>query len=256
MSFGAAGPAHEQSAAPRSTLDVSQVHAAARAAAAAAGGPLLSLDTSTQTASLSLVTPDAVDVTRLDARLLPSEAVMPALVATLEAAQLSPHALRALIIGLGPGSFTGLRVGLATFKGLGYAASLPLYGTSSLAMLAAAAGPGRVTVVRDARRGSAYLGTYTVERDGTATALAEDACLDVGALPARLAALAAAPGPYVAVGDAAAQALLPGLQPLPAPDATLLVVQAAARLARGEADDLSSLAPAYLQAMVPPGRTA
>lgn len=229
--------------------------AAARACATTLRGPILALDTSTDSASLALVTPEGVHTRGIVARALPSEAVMPALVALLQAHGLAPRHLRALVVGLGPGSFTGLRVGLATLKGLGYAASLPLYGSSSLAMLAAATGPGRVAVLRDARRGSAYLGAYDVDEAGAARPFAEDSCVPVEELADRLATLAGAAALRV-VGDATLASSWRELVPLPAPRAELLVVQAAARLARGDADDLASLAPRYLQRMVPPGPRA
>ena len=227
--------------------------AAARACASTLRGAILALDTSTDAASLALVTPEGVHTRDIVARALPSEAVMPALVALLEAHGLGPRQLRALVVGLGPGSFTGLRVGLATLKGLGYAASLPLVGVSSLAMLAAATGPGRVAVVRDARRGSAYFGAYLVDDAAAVRPLVEDSCVPVGELAARLATLEAT-GTLRVVGDATLTASWREVAPLPAPRAQLLVVQAAARLARGDADDLASLAPRYLQRMVPPGQ--
>ena len=63
-----------------------------------------------------------------------------------------------IVVTIGPGSFTGLRVGLAFAKGLQLATGAPLAGVGTLAALAASAGPGGLTAgVIDARRGMVYL---------------------------------------------------------------------------------------------------
>lgn len=63
--------------------------------------------------------------------------------------------LDGLVCGLGPGSFTGLRIALATLKGLALATNLPLYGVRTTLALCAAS-PGAVLAVQDARRGEVY----------------------------------------------------------------------------------------------------
>ena len=72
--------------------------------------------------------------------------------------------LSALAVGLGPGSFTGLRVGVATLKGLAFARKLPLAGASSLRALARAAlqsgVPAPVVAVMDAKHGELYAGVF------------------------------------------------------------------------------------------------
>ncbi len=61
------------------------------------------------------------------------------------------------VVGLGPGSFTGLRIGLATLKGLALAYGKPIYGARTSDILVAAAHHPHAIAVIDARRGEVYL---------------------------------------------------------------------------------------------------
>ena len=79
--------------------------------------------------------------------------------------------------------------------------------------------------------------------------LAQDACLPLAELDAHVRA-AAARGALRLYGDEALRAAERPLAALPLPSAAWLVVQARARLQAGAADDLATLAPAYLQAFV------
>jgi tRNA threonylcarbamoyladenosine biosynthesis protein TsaB len=96
-------------------------------------------------------------------------------------------------IGLGPGSFTGLRIGLATWKGLAYANRRPLAGVSSLAALALGAAKdapeGAILVpLLDAKKSEVYAGFYRVLGEGVAAVL-PDAALAPDRLVERLASL-------------------------------------------------------------------
>lgn len=80
----------------------------------------------------------------------------------LAAARLTPDGLDALAVSLGPGSFTGVRVGIATVKGLALATGKPVVGFSSLAMLAMNLpfSSAQVAPMFDARKGEVYAGLY------------------------------------------------------------------------------------------------
>ena len=71
--------------------------------------------------------------------------------------------LDGFVCGLGPGSFTGMRVGLAAFKGLAYALKLPLYGVPTPYALLHAARQKKALSMIDARRGEVYVQGYGFE---------------------------------------------------------------------------------------------
>jgi tRNA threonylcarbamoyladenosine biosynthesis protein TsaB len=91
-----------------------------------------------------------------------TEELMPAVAQMLDQAGLAPAALRAVAVALGPGSFTGLRVGLAAAKGLALAAGLPLLGIPTLDAVAYPhqAQPVPVIAVLQAGRGRVYWAPY------------------------------------------------------------------------------------------------
>jgi tRNA threonylcarbamoyladenosine biosynthesis protein TsaB len=107
------------------------------------------------------------------------------------------RAIARIGVTIGPGSFTGLRVGLAFAQGLGAALGLPVVGISTLAALARSAdgGRGATAAVIDARRGQVYMQTFI---NGAPTS--EPRALDV---EAALAALAEG-GPWRLAGSGAA----------------------------------------------------
>ena len=76
----------------------------------------------------------------------------------------------AVLVGRGPGSFTGVRIGIATGKGLACGLGTPLYGTSALDAVAwtawAAGVRGKLAVAADAMRGEVYPGVYVLDDEG------------------------------------------------------------------------------------------
>ena len=126
---------------------------------------LLALDTSTRTMGVSLY-----DGVRVLGELLwttqdyHTVELAPAVVATLAKSNVSASDLTVLAVALGPGSFTGLRIGLALAKGLSLANHIPIVGIPTLDIVAAAQPlqNDRMAAVLQAGRGRLAVGWYQV----------------------------------------------------------------------------------------------
>jgi tRNA threonylcarbamoyladenosine biosynthesis protein TsaB len=205
---------------------------------------VLALDTSTRVASVAVSDNSIVlaEVSRAthgaDLLLLVDEAC--------RAANIESAALDAIAVGAGPGSFTGLRIGLATAKGLAFAAGRPLWVVSSLAALAAGSGTlGVVVAVLDARRGQVFAGAFRcTARD--VVALGEERVIDPGELVAFADAVRGGE-PLHFVGDA--NATYPELGALPGQWSRTPHAIDIARLALAgpREDALVGAVPAYLR---------
>jgi tRNA threonylcarbamoyladenosine biosynthesis protein TsaB len=90
-----------------------------------------------------------------------SERLVPAVRRVMESSGWKLGDLTAVVVVHGPGSFTGVRVGLSAAKGLSEAGGVPLIAISRLAVLAAGGGDGVVHAVLDAGRGEFYYGEYS-----------------------------------------------------------------------------------------------
>jgi len=103
-----------------------------------------------------------------------SERLVPAVRRLMEASGWRLRDLTAVVVVDGPGSFTGVRVGLSAAKGLCEAGGVPLIAVSRLALLAACVGEGTVHAVLDAGRGEFYYGEYVGRRLVREALLGED----------------------------------------------------------------------------------
>lgn len=122
---------------------------------------------------------------------------MLAIEAVLEEASLTPADLTALAVTIGPGTFTGLRVGLAAARGLALARALPLVGVTTLEAVAApveAEPQETIAAAFDARRGEVYLQAF----DAEGRPQSEPALVPLEAVPGELPGLC-----FVAVGTGA-----------------------------------------------------
>jgi len=215
-------------------------------------GAVLGLDTATPDTVVGVLAPGREPV---ELRHAPAPGGRPG-----HAAQLLPLARRALgaaglgwgdvarlAVGVGPGTFTGLRIGVASARALALATGAQVVPVVTLEALAAAAGhDGPVLAVVDARRGEAFAAAYAAGR-----ALGEP----VAVLPEGLPGLVPEPrGPWLAVGDGAVRFRhhLEAAGVTVPPDGSELhsvSAQATCRLGRdGDPVDLAALVPRYVRA--------
>ncbi len=145
---------------------------------------LLAIETATLTASVALVTENETLAARERAVSTHSDVLLTLIDAALRDAGIAIGDIDGVAVGAGPGSFTGLRIGMATAKGLCFANDVPLWTVSSLAALARDAGPhpGRAVVpVLDARKSEVFAAAFRVE-SGAPEPLTEARVLSPGRL--------------------------------------------------------------------------
>lgn len=182
-----------------------------------------------------------------------SERVLPAIERMLADLGCGLAALGGLAVSIGPGSFTGLRIGLSTAKGLAYATGLPVAAVPTLEAMAWVLPQARPPVcpVLDARKQEVYAALFQHGPDGL-TRLMEDAALAPEALCEKI------KKPTLFLGDGLGaygelfRRLLGErlLVPPPAqrgPRAACVAELGRQKLLRGESEDIRSLAPRYLR---------
>ncbi|OYW92069.1 MAG: tRNA (adenosine(37)-N6)-threonylcarbamoyltransferase complex dimerization subunit type 1 TsaB [Alishewanella sp. 32-51-5] len=153
----------------------------------------LALDTSTEACSVALA---------LDGQILAldevcpqqhSKRILPMLQQLLSDAGVSLYQLDGIIFGRGPGSFTGVRIGVSVAQGLAFGADLPVFGVSTLAAMAQAAAVQQnateVIAAIDARMAEVYIAAYTLDEAGLMQAITPEIAAKPAALPEVLTSL-------------------------------------------------------------------
>jgi tRNA threonylcarbamoyladenosine biosynthesis protein TsaB len=208
---------------------------------------VLAVETSTLAGGVALIDGDrVVGEYVLDVRVTHSERLMPAIDRVLTDAGLRARDLEGLAVAVGPGSFTGLRIGISTVKGLALALDLPVAAVPTLDALAAGLPFARhpVCPVLDARKGEVYACLYRwdgqgMRRDWEYLALA----------PAELAGRLHEP--VILLGDGAAAIVSPHARLAPPhrrlPSPATVGVLGHARLVAGQAAATSEVVPLYLR---------
>lgn len=219
---------------------------------------VLALDTSTELGSVALLV-DGELAAELHARVRArhGETLLPLVGHALALTGLARREIDLVAVGIGPGSFTGTRIGVATAKGLAVALDRPLVGVVSLRALAEAA-PGRfVAPIVDAHKGEVYVALYEREDGALVERLAP-----IHAEPEQAAQRARAAVPegrdLVVCGsglrrypEATLAALRPSrvMSPLwDIPRASIVALEGQARFLAGERDDRAALEPLYVRA--------
>lgn len=131
----------------------------------------LTIETSTKKFSLATSNGDKILKRRsmILSKVL-SSSIIPAIDRILKDSKLNLQSLDAFVVGLGPGSFTSLRVGLSTIKGLAFAAEKPIIGIPSLDAIASNVLPmarksgSQICVLCDARRNLVYGCVYAIAK--------------------------------------------------------------------------------------------
>ena len=154
---------------------------------------LLAVDTSTRSCSAAVMVDGrlAAELCTLSGR-THTDHLLAMIREALVGAGTSARALDGFAVTVGPGSFTGLRIGISTVKGLAFACGKPCVGISSLEALAAAClpggGAGTICSLMDARKGQLYAGVLARTETGLAligderAVSPEEAC-DIGEAP-------------------------------------------------------------------------
>lgn len=165
---------------------------------------LLAMDTATPAISAALAEVDDSGVRVLTQRVTVdgrahAELLAPQVEAVLAEAGVKPRDLAAVVAGVGPGPYTGLRVGLMTAETISSALRIPAYGVCTLDGLGAAtrANQGEVLVATDARRKEVYWALY---HDGVRTGLGPNVNR-----PAEIAPILAERGVLLGVGEGASR---------------------------------------------------
>ena len=215
---------------------------------------ILAIDTASSVSSVAVASEGKLQAeVTVEAGRTHSETLLSHIEGALSFAGVERSALTGVAVSIGPGSFTGLRIGLATAKAIAYGLGIPLVGVSTLAALALAVPVSDVhtLALMDAQKGNAYAGLYEW-RDGS---LHEVRPVRVAPLAEAIAEAADRGKPVLLTGELAVKkrARLGNL-----PDnvtlAHLLTARAShvawlgiARLAAGERDDPMTLEPFYIR---------
>lgn len=121
---------------------------------------ILALETAADPGSVALWRDGEMVVRHCPPGLANSETLLPLAEAVLQESGLGFPDLEGIAFGMGPGSFTGLRVACGVAQGLSVARDLPLIGIGTLEAMAFASGGEKVLVVLDARMGEVYFACY------------------------------------------------------------------------------------------------
>ena len=219
---------------------------------------ILSIDTSSQVSSVAVLSAERVAAElSMQGALTHSETLMPHIGTALEMARVKKNELEGIAVSIGPGSFTGLRIGLAAAKMMAYALHIPLIAVPTLEALAhhTFCEGVRLVPMMDAQKGNVYAQEFAWEAGAEGLTLREAHPLVILPRTEVLAGLAHSTQPVLLLGDAMQKK---GVDELPTgvrlapiharmPRAACVGLASLTRLARGAVDDPVTIAPLYLR---------
>ena len=130
---------------------------------------ILGIDASTKTGSVALYDSEIGILSEINAniRLNHSDSLMSIVDMVFSLAKLKPKDIDRIAVSIGPGSFTGIRVGVGTAKGLAYSIGCDLVGVNELDILAHTVSqtPNKIMSLIDARKGRVYYSAYEYNGD-------------------------------------------------------------------------------------------
>lgn len=218
---------------------------------------LLALDTATENCSVALWLEGRVLSREQELGRGHAEHILPMIDELRASAGIELAQLDAIAVGLGPGGFTGVRLGVSVAQGLAFGVGLPIVGISNLAALAQRAldarpEAGGVLVCADARMGEIYTAAFRRAADGLAETLGEERVCP----PGKVSLDPAVPGHWIGVGRGfrayleLSQRLGGSLAAIEAellPDAASMLRLAVRAFSAGMAVEASKLQPVYLR---------
>lgn len=225
---------------------------------------LLAIDTSSNACSVALQSgADIAEKHVVEAR-AHTKILLPMITGLFQEAGITAAELDAVVLGNGPGSFIGMRIGASVAQGIAYGAGLKIVPVSSLATVAAEViaehKAEKVLVAQDARMGEVYIGRFHVAADGLPVAEGAEQICEPGQL-------AGIDSDYIAAGAAWQRYpelqgpnsnFVPGTAAVEFPRARYLLHLGAAAMAKNLAIPPEELQPAYIRMKVaePPSTPA
>jgi tRNA threonylcarbamoyladenosine biosynthesis protein TsaB len=216
---------------------------------------ILAIDTSTRVGSIALVEGPLLKAQQiLNVRTTHNQRLLPGIERILDDADWSLDDLDGFAVSLGPGSFTGLRIGLSIIKGLAWATGKPLAAVPTLDALAANVSfvPHKICPILDARKGEIYTALYLHGDEGVPQRLTSYMAIKPEELVALISETTVIIGDgLLSYGDYLKRELGNRLV-LPPPHLSVIQASCVAwlgwhKLRSGESEDVSSCTPLYVR---------
>lgn len=216
---------------------------------------VLGIETSTPQATVAIGSEEGVVAEALVSPAAPNEFLLPAIRFCLEQSHLGYHNVAGVAVSLGPGLFTGMRVGVATAKALAQSLSVPIVGLVSLDVLAYEVRYAHrvICAVLDARRREVFYAFYRASPGGVQrmseylVEKPEKLAIRMSASPEEVLLVGNGAVSYRDVFEDLGSQVEIGRMSQAFPEARLVVELALARMTRGDFDSVYSLKPLYLR---------